>query len=98
MRDIYRRRLELMHAAFAAMGLRPLMPEAGMFMLVDVRPTGLAVPEFARRLYAETGVSVLDATAFGRSAAGHVRVSATVGDAELDDALERIRGFVAGLA
>ncbi len=98
MRDTYRRRLELMYAAFAEMGLRPLMPEAGMFMLVDVRPIGLAVPEFARRLYAETGVSVLDATAFGPSAAGHVRVSATVGDAELDDALERIRGFVAGLA
>ncbi len=98
MRDIYRRRLETMHAAFATMGLRPLMPEAGMFMLVDVRPTGLAVPEFAQRLYDTTGVSVLDATAFGPSAAGHVRVSATVGDAELGDALERIRGFVAGLA
>ncbi len=98
MRDIYRGRLETMYAAFAAMGLRPLMPEAGMFMLVDVRPTGVAVPEFARRLYDSTGVSVLDATAFGPSAAGHVRVSATVGDAELDDALARIRGFVEGLA
>ncbi len=98
MRDAYRRRLETMHAAFTAMGLRPLMPEAGMFMLVDVRPAGLAVPEFARRLYDSTGVSVLDATAFGASAAGHVRVSATVGDNELDDALARIRGFVEGLA
>ncbi len=98
MRDIYRRRLETMHAAFATMGLRPLMPEAGMFMLVDVRPTGLAVPAFAQRLYDSTGVSVLDATAFGPSAAGHVRVSATVGDAELDDALERIGGFVEGLS
>ncbi len=66
-------------------------------MLVDVRPTGLAVPEFAQRLYDTTGVSVLDATAFGASAAGHVRVSATVGDAELDDALARIRDFVGGL-
>ncbi len=98
MRDAYRRRLVTMHAAFAAMGLEPLMPEAGMFMLVDVRATGFAVPEFARRLYDATGVSVLDATAFGPSAAGHVRVSATVGDVELDDALARIRGFVEGLA
>ena len=97
MRDIYRRRLENMHAAFAAMpGLRPLMPEAGMFMLVDVRGTGLEVPEFARRLYDETGVSVLDATAFGESAAGHVRISATVDDAELADAIGRIGRFVEG--
>ncbi len=98
MRDIYRDRLRRMHAAFAAMpGLAPLMPEAGMFMLVDVRGTGLAVSEFTRRLYDSTGVAVLDATAFGASAAGHVRVSATVGDAELDAAISRIRRFVEGL-
>ena len=98
MRDIYRGRLQRMHAAFAAMpGLAPLMPEAGMFMLVDVRGTGLAVPEFTRQLYDSYGVSVLDATAFGASAAGHVRVSATVGDADLDAAISRIRRFVEGL-
>ena len=98
MRDIYRQRLQRMHGAFAAMpGLAPLMPEAGMFMLVDVRGSGLAVPEFTQRLYDSAGVSVLDATAFGASAAGHVRVSATVGDDELDDAIGRIRGFVEGL-
>ena len=95
MRDTYRRRLETMHAAFSAMpGLAPLMPEAGMFMLVDVRGTGLAVPEFAQKLFDSTGVSVLDATAFGESAAGHVRVSATVGDAQLEDAIGRIGKFV----
>jgi len=98
MRDIYRDRLRRMHAAFSAMpGLAPLMPEAGMFMLLDVRGTGLAVPEFAQRLYDSSGVSVLDATAFGASAAGHVRVSATVGDAELDAAIARIGRFVENL-
>ena len=98
MRDTYRQRLHILHAAFVAMpGLKPLMPDAGMFMLVDVRGTGLEVPEFAQRLFDSTGVSVLDATAFGQSAAGHVRVSATVSDADLDDAIGRIRGFVEGL-
>ncbi len=98
MRDTYRRRLEMLFQAFAAMpGLDPLRPEAGMFMLVDVRGTGLSVPEFAARLYRDTGVSVLDATAFGASAAGHVRVSATVGDVELEQAVARIRGFVDNL-
>jgi len=98
MRDAYRRRLQTLHAAFSAMpGLAPLMPDAGMFMLVDVRGTGLEVPEFAQGLYDTTGVSVLDATAFGQSAAGHVRVSATVSEARLADAIGRIRGFVEGL-
>ena len=95
MRDTYRDRLYRLHAAFSAMpGLEPLMPEAGMFMLVDVRGTGLSVPEFAARLYQRKGVSVLDATAFGASAAGHVRISATVSDAELDEAIRRIGRFV----
>jgi len=98
MRDVYRRRLHTLHAAFSAMpGLDPLMPEAGMFMLVDVRGSGLDVPEFAQRLYDATGVSVLDATAFGQSAAGHVRVSATVADADLEVAIGRIRSFVEDL-
>ena len=86
-----------MHQAFSCMpGLEPLMPQAGMFMLVDVRGTGLTVPEFARKLYEEAGVSVLDATAFGASAAGHVRVSATVSDHELDEAMRRIQQFAEG--
>ena len=98
MRDAYRDRLYRMHAAFSAMpGLEPLMPEAGMFMLVDVRGTGLSVAEFTRRLYDAAGVAVLDATAFGASAAGHVRVSATVADAELDEAIRRIGAFVEDL-
>ena len=98
MREAYRERLQVLHAAFTTMpGLAPLMPDAGMFMLVDVSGTGLEVPEFARRLYESAGVSVLDATAFGQSAAGHVRVSATVSDAELEDAVGRIRGFVESL-
>ncbi len=98
MRAAYRRRLQTLYDGFTRIsGLNPLRPEAGMFMLVDVRGTGLAVPEFARRLYHSTGVSVLDATAFGPSAAGHVRVSATVADAELDEALRRIGEFVENL-
>ena len=98
MRKVYQDRLQRVYQAFAEMpGLEPLMPEAGMFMLVDVRGTGLSVADFCQRLYDSTGVSVLDATAFGASAAGHVRVSATVSDAELDEALRRIGSFIGSL-
>ncbi|WP_247886552.1 aminotransferase class I/II-fold pyridoxal phosphate-dependent enzyme, partial [Azospirillum brasilense] len=79
-------------------GLRCLKPEAGMFMLVDVRGTGLPTMEFAWRLFRETGVSVLDAGAFGPAAAGCVRLSFAVGEAELAEACRRIAAFVTGLA
>ncbi|SEM38950.1 arginine:pyruvate transaminase [Pseudomonas sp. ok272] len=94
-RVLYRRRRDLV-----AEGLRnvPLLkckvPEAGMFMLVDVRGTGLSSTDFAWQLFRETGVAVLDATAFGASTAGFVRISFTVSDAALSDACGRIASFI----
>ncbi|EJM96947.1 aspartate/tyrosine/aromatic aminotransferase [Pseudomonas sp. GM74] len=92
---LYRRRRDLV-----VEGLRhvPLLkckvPEAGMFMLVDVRETGLSSTVFAWQLFRETGVAVLDASAFGVSTAGFVRISFTVSDAALSDACGRIAGFI----
>jgi len=95
MRTIYRQRRDVLYNAFSAMpGLEPLMPDAGMFMMVNVVGTGLSTAEFVSELYRNTGVSVLDATAFGASAEGYVRVSCTVNDDDLRRACERIRSFV----
>ena len=95
MRDRYRQRLEFLYREFDAMpGLRPLMPDAGMFMLVDVRGSGREVGEFTAALYRDTGVSLLDASAFGASAEGHVRVSCTVPDDELREACRRMRAWL----
>ncbi|MFL1527995.1 pyridoxal phosphate-dependent aminotransferase [Pseudomonas sp. O230] len=97
-RALYRRRRDLV-----VEGLRhvPLLkckvPEAGMFMLVDVRESGLSSTDFAWQLFRETGVAVLDASAFGASTAGFVRISFTVSDAALSDACGRIARFVNGL-
>ena len=98
MRDIYRQRRDYLFNAFSAMpGLRPLMPDAGMFIMVNVLGTGLSAPEFVRALYEATGVSVLDGTAFGASAEGYVRVSYTVSDTELEQGCRRIASFIEGL-
>ncbi|MGY0791396.1 pyridoxal phosphate-dependent aminotransferase [Azospirillum argentinense] len=99
MREGYRRRRDIALEALGSVpGLRCLKPEAGMFMLVDVRGTGLPTMEFAWRLFRETGVSVLDAGAFGPAAAGCVRLSFAVSEAELAEACRRIAAFVTGLA
>lgn len=98
MREIYRRRRDRLYDALSSMkGLQPLLPDAGMFMMVNVLGTGMSSHEFASELYHATGVSVLDATAFGASAAGYVRVSYTVSDAELDEACRRVGRFVESL-
>jgi aspartate/methionine/tyrosine aminotransferase len=95
MREIYRRRRDLVIAALADVPeLAVVAPQAGMFLLIDVRGTGLGSADFSWRLLKEEGVSVLDATAFGASAAGFVRLSYTLGEAELIEGSRRIRRFV----
>lgn len=99
MRDIYRHRRDLLHAALSqAPELVSLKPEAGMFLLVDIRQTGLTASEFSWGLLREEGVSVLDATAFGPSAAGFVRLSYALDDDQLTDAATRIQRFAASAA
>ena len=98
MRATYRRRRD---AAVARLNQVPALrchsPDAGMFMMLDVRGTGLSSGEFSDRLYDATGVAVLDATAFGKSAAGHVRVSFVADDKSLEEACRRISAFVRDL-
>jgi aspartate/methionine/tyrosine aminotransferase len=74
-------------------GIRPTVPEAGMFMLVDVSDTGLSAAEFARALYKRERVSVMDGAAFGKRTASFVRICFATEEATIDEACARIRRF-----
>ena len=94
MRDYCAARQQRFAAGLRGIGaLRPLQPEAGMFMLIDVSATGLTGAQFARALYASQGVSVLDGAAFGKSAADCVRVCFATEERALDEACRRLRHF-----
>ncbi|MFM0480226.1 aminotransferase class I/II-fold pyridoxal phosphate-dependent enzyme [Paraburkholderia strydomiana] len=98
MRDIYRRRRDVVFERLSRVPrLRCLLPEAGMFMMVDVSGTGLDTVDFTWRLFRGQGVSVLDASAFGETANGFVRLGFVVDEARLAEACERIAAFVAAL-
>ncbi|RDK03372.1 pyridoxal phosphate-dependent aminotransferase [Paraburkholderia lacunae] len=98
MREIYRRRRDVVFERLHRVpGLRCLLPEAGMFMMVDVSGTGLDTYDFTWRLFRAQGVSLLDASAFGETADGFVRLGFVVDEARLIDACERIAGFVEAL-
>ncbi|MCQ8783655.1 pyridoxal phosphate-dependent aminotransferase [Mangrovibrevibacter kandeliae] len=95
MRARYRARRDLVVDALKdTPGLRVLAPEAGMFVLVDVRATGLSSEDFAWRLLREAGVSTLDAGAFGPTTRGFLRMSFTLDEADLARACQRIDGFM----
>jgi arginine:pyruvate transaminase len=87
----YRRRAARLSDILAAAPLcRVTRPEGGMFVLLDVRGSGLGSEEFARTLLAREDVAVLPCDGFGPSAVGHLRISLTAEDGRLEEAGRRI--------
>jgi arginine:pyruvate transaminase len=74
------------------------MPEGGMFVMVDVRKTGLSGEAFARKLLEEEGVVTMPGESFGEGGAGHLRVALTVGENEITEACLRITRLAEKLA
>ena len=91
MREEYRQRRDLVCERLSRCpGLKPVKPDGGMFVMVDVRETGLGAQQFAELLLEGHGVSVLAGEAFGPSAAGHIRIGLVVDQQRLADACQRI--------
>ena len=77
---------------------RAISPEGGMFVLLDIRPSGLGAQQFAQQLLEREHVAVLPCDNFGPSAAGHLRVALSAPDARLAEAGRRIVRFARQLA
>jgi arginine:pyruvate transaminase len=94
LREDYRRRTELLAGILAkAPNCRAIPPEGGMFVLLDIRGTGLGAQEFARALLDREKVAVLPCDGFGPSAAGHLRIALSAPDPRLEEAGRRIVRF-----
>ncbi|MBB5515549.1 arginine:pyruvate transaminase [Rubricella aquisinus] len=72
-------------------------PEGAMYVMLDVRATGLSGVTFAERLLDTHAIAVMPGEGFGAAAAGHVRVALTVEDAALAEALVTLRRFADAL-
>lgn len=91
LRATYERRARLLCASLAGVpGVAARLPQGGMFVMVDVRGSGLGGEAFALRLLDEENVAVTPTDGFGPSAAGHVRISLGVDDELLAEAARRI--------
>ncbi len=78
-------------------GLALHAPDAGMFMLADVRGLGLSGYQFMRGLFESERVSVLDGGAFGAGTRGFVRIFFGTDRRTLHEACVRIRRYASGL-
>ena len=75
--------------------LRAVPPQGAMYLMLDVRGTGLSGTEFAERLLDQRKIAVMPGESFGDAAAGHVRVAMTVEDSAFAAALEQVMDFAA---
>ena len=89
----FRRRHAAMNALFQARGLSVVPSSATMYLMLDIRPTGLSGDDFADQLLDEHLIAVMPGESFGAAAAGHVRVALTVEDAALEQAAHAIADF-----
>jgi arginine:pyruvate transaminase len=79
-------------------GLRVSRPEAGMFLLVDVRSVCGSGEVFARRLLDEKSVAVMPGESFGAALAGWIRLSLTQPDDLIAAACDRIADLAREMA
>jgi LL-diaminopimelate aminotransferase len=90
---IYQRRRDALVAACRALGMQVEVPQAGLYLWPRI-PAGQASTDFALDLLERTGVAVTPGTNFGSGGEGYVRISLTVPDAQLEEAVARMSSAI----
>ncbi len=78
-------------------GMRVHRPEAGMFLLIDIRATGLSGNAFAETLLDQHKVAVMPGESFGDGLSGWLRLSLTQSDDKVIEACRRIAAHAASI-
>jgi arginine:pyruvate transaminase len=95
----FRRRRNIALALLAGQEAVRAVPAGGaMYVMLDIRATGLSGADFAAHLLDERRIAVMPGESFGAAAAGHVRVALTIPDAAFSAAFGKILTFAADLA
>lgn len=87
--ELYGRRRELVLRTLKKIGIDFNPPKGTFYLWVPV-PKGMTSLEFTNRLFDKTAVVVASGTAYGQYGEGFVRISLTVPDERLKEAMERI--------
>lgn len=90
----FRRRRALAQGLLAGQNAVRAVPSSGaMYLMLDVRGTGLSGNAFAGALLDAERIAVMPGESFGTSAAGHVRVAMTIADEPFAEAFARLLAF-----
>ncbi|MDG1294040.1 MAG: pyridoxal phosphate-dependent aminotransferase [Planktomarina sp.] len=92
----FRRRRRIALDLVAQQNLVRVVPCSGaMYLMMDMRATGLSGEAFAHALLDAHQIAVMPGESFGQAAAGHIRVAMTVADDQFSKALAVLLSFAA---
>ncbi|WP_299699421.1 pyridoxal phosphate-dependent aminotransferase [uncultured Tateyamaria sp.] len=90
----FKRRRAIAQRVLSGQNTIGLIPAQGaMYLMLDIRATGMTGDDFANALLDEHHVAVMPGESFGQAAAGHVRVAMTIDDADFEQALRTLTAF-----
>ncbi|NQZ73406.1 MAG: aminotransferase class I/II-fold pyridoxal phosphate-dependent enzyme [Dinoroseobacter sp.] len=95
----FRRRRQIVLDTLGRQQIVKSVPAQGaMYVMLDIRATGLDGESFASALLAEEAIAVMPGESFGASAAGHIRVAMTLPDDAFAEAFARVIAFATARA
>ncbi len=89
---IYKRRRDRLLQTLNQIGLKARPPSASLYIWAKV-PAGYTSLEFATSLLEDAGVVVTPGISYGKYGEGYIRLSLTVPDQRLEEALARLRAW-----
>lgn len=92
-----RRRNVALDALKGANAIKISPPDGAMYVMLDIRATGMTGKDFAHRLIETHHIAVMPGESFGEAASGHIRIALTIDEARLGPALNTIANFAADL-
>ena len=92
--DYNKRRLVIVKG-LKDIGLTCFEPRGAFYAFPSIKSTGMSSEEFAERLLTEEKVAVVPGSAFGQCGEGYVRCCYATSLADIEEALTRMRRFVA---
>jgi LL-diaminopimelate aminotransferase len=95
MKEIYQRRRDLVCDALAEVGVEVTPPRGTIYVWAPV-PDGHTSASYCELVLEESGVVVSPGGAYGPNGEGFFRISLTVPDDRLAEAVERLRGSLGG--
>jgi LL-diaminopimelate aminotransferase len=95
MKAVYERRRDLVCDALAQIGVDVTPPKATIYIWAPV-PEGHTSASYCELVLEESGVVVSPGGAYGPNGEGFFRISLTVPDTRLAEAVERLRGSLGG--